>query len=237
MPTAAPHLARARAGRAAAESSGCRTTRRPHTPRSADANALRDCDLHRPPRRRTTCLALARCRPCLGPVDGPRVEDGCRYRPRCRSLAGAPRGPVGLQEQRPVGEAKRLRLRGPLPAAPDSRSNVSRRLRRAVDRANVTSPPKIYLRSLPSCRHTRYAGRSPRSSTAAARRPVYVMQQMGHSDPKLALRIYTKTMGDVRRRGPGARLTSVIDGASWASLEAQTAATAARDIGLRAPLA
>ena len=38
---------------------------------------------------------------------------------------------------------------------------------------------------------------------------------MGHTDPKLALRIYTKVMGEQRRRGPGARLTGVLDGTSW----------------------
>jgi hypothetical protein len=45
--------------------------------------------------------------------------------------------------------------------------------------------------------------------------PVYVMHQMGHTDPKLALRIYTKVMGEQRRRGPGARLIRVLDGARW----------------------
>ncbi len=45
--------------------------------------------------------------------------------------------------------------------------------------------------------------------------PVYVMHQMGHTDPKLALRIYTKVMGEQRRRGPGARLVGVLDGATW----------------------
>jgi hypothetical protein len=41
------------------------------------------------------------------------------------------------------------------------------------------------------------------------------MHQMGHTDPKLALRIYTKVMGEQRRRGPGARLVGVLDGARW----------------------
>lgn len=45
--------------------------------------------------------------------------------------------------------------------------------------------------------------------------PVYVMHQMGHTDPKLVLRIYTKVMGEQRRRGPGARLVGVLDGATW----------------------
>jgi hypothetical protein len=49
--------------------------------------------------------------------------------------------------------------------------------------------------------------------------PVYVMHQMGHTDPKLALRIYTKVMGEQRRRGPGARLVGVLDGATWTQAE------------------
>ena len=44
------------------------------------------------------------------------------------------------------------------------------------------------------------------------------MHQMGHTDPKLALRIYTKVMGEQRRRGPGARLVGVLDGATWARM-------------------
>jgi integrase len=51
--------------------------------------------------------------------------------------------------------------------------------------------------------------------------PVYVMHQMGHADPKLALRIYTKVMGEQRRRGPGSRLVS----ARWT--QASTAAAEA----------
>jgi hypothetical protein len=41
------------------------------------------------------------------------------------------------------------------------------------------------------------------------------MHQMGHSDPKLALRIYTKVLGEQRRRGPGARLVAVLEGVQW----------------------
>jgi len=41
------------------------------------------------------------------------------------------------------------------------------------------------------------------------------MHQMGHADPKLALRIYTKIMGEQRRRGPDTRLVGVLDGARW----------------------
>jgi hypothetical protein len=41
------------------------------------------------------------------------------------------------------------------------------------------------------------------------------MNQMGHADPKLALRIYTKVMSEQRRRGPGARLLTVLDGPTW----------------------
>jgi hypothetical protein len=52
------------------------------------------------------------------------------------------------------------------------------------------------------------------------------MHQMGHTDPKLALRIYTKVMGEQRRRGPGARLVGVLDGATWTQPEATPIAEA-----------
>jgi hypothetical protein len=45
---------------------------------------------------------------------------------------------------------------------------------------------------------------------------VYVMQQMGHTDPKLALRIYARAM----RRGDDekASLKALVDGVHWAQL-------------------
>jgi integrase len=97
----------------------------------------------------------------------------------------------------------------------DTRWNITKRLKRAAERANEAladsdTPP------IPS-------GLSPHSlrRTFASllylrgENPVYVMHQMGHTDPKLALRIYTKVMGEQRRRGPGARLVGVLDGATW----------------------
>jgi integrase len=102
----------------------------------------------------------------------------------------------------------------------DSRSNVARRLRRAVTRANLCLAadglPEIPGELSPHSLRRTFAS----FLYCRGESPVYVMQQMGHSDPKLALRIYTKTMGDVRRRGAGARLTSVLRGAEWAQLEA-----------------
>ncbi|MGH2797529.1 MAG: tyrosine-type recombinase/integrase [Thermoleophilaceae bacterium] len=46
--------------------------------------------------------------------------------------------------------------------------------------------------------------------------PVYVMQQMGHTDPKLALRVYAQAM----RRGDEERATlkALVEGAFWAPL-------------------
>ena len=46
--------------------------------------------------------------------------------------------------------------------------------------------------------------------------------------PKLALRIYTKVMGEQRRRSPGARLVGVLDGSRWtqASADIHTGETA-----------
>ncbi|HWH45696.1 MAG TPA: hypothetical protein VNT32_13290 [Thermoleophilaceae bacterium] len=42
------------------------------------------------------------------------------------------------------------------------------------------------------------------------------MDQMGHADPKLALRIYRQVIGDRRRRSTGARLVAVLRGVEWA---------------------
>jgi hypothetical protein len=43
------------------------------------------------------------------------------------------------------------------------------------------------------------------------------MDQLGHTDPKLALRIYTKVVGR-RRRGHGERLVGVLAGVEWAPM-------------------
>lgn len=98
----------------------------------------------------------------------------------------------------------------------DTRSNIAKRLKRAVERANEQlaggediSPiatdltPHSLQRTFASLLYLR------------GENPVYVMHQMGHTDPKLALRIYTKVMGEQRRRGPGVRLVGVLDGAQW----------------------
>ncbi|HTW41052.1 MAG TPA: hypothetical protein VMD79_01910 [Solirubrobacteraceae bacterium] len=53
---------------------------------------------------------------------------------------------------------------------------------------------------------------------------------MGHADPKLALRIHTKVIGEQRRRGPGARLVSVLDGTRWT--EAQAASHTSETLGI-----
>jgi integrase len=97
----------------------------------------------------------------------------------------------------------------------DTRSNIAKRLKRAAERANEALA-KQEMPPIPP-------GLSPHSlrRTFASllylrgENPVYVMHQMGHTDPKLALRIYTKVMGEQRRRGPGARLVGVLDGATW----------------------
>lgn len=97
----------------------------------------------------------------------------------------------------------------------DTRSNVAKRLKRAVARANDQLADD-HLPQIP-------ADLSPHSlrRTFASllylrgENPVYVMHQMGHTDPKLALRIYTKVLGEQRRRGPGSRLVAVLEGAQW----------------------
>lgn len=97
----------------------------------------------------------------------------------------------------------------------DTRSNIAKRLKRTVNRANT---------QLDKDEKTPIAtGLSPHSlrRTFASllylrgENPVYVMHQMGHTDPKLALSIYTKVVGEQRRRGAGARLVSVLGGARW----------------------
>jgi integrase len=100
----------------------------------------------------------------------------------------------------------------------DTRSNIAKRLKRVVERANeglaergaslipVELSPHSLRRTFASLLYLR--GESP----------VYVMHQMGHADPKLALRIYTRVVGEQRRRGPGTRLVSVLDGARWTGL-------------------
>jgi integrase len=98
---------------------------------------------------------------------------------------------------------------------PDTRGNVAKRLKRVVRRANDTLAEED-LAPIPA----ELSPHSLRRTFASllylrGENPVYVMHQMGHADPKLALRIYTKVMGEQRRRSPGARLIGVLDGARW----------------------
>jgi hypothetical protein len=48
--------------------------------------------------------------------------------------------------------------------------------------------------------------------------PDYVMAQMGHSDPKLALAIHSEAVSRRRERGHSLRLARVIGGAEWTPL-------------------
>lgn len=97
----------------------------------------------------------------------------------------------------------------------DTRSNIAKRLKRAVERANVvlTSEAKAPISSSLSPHSLRRTFAS--FLYLRGEDPVYVMHQMGHADPKLALSIYTRVVGEQRRRGPGVRLVSVLDGAQW----------------------
>jgi integrase len=97
----------------------------------------------------------------------------------------------------------------------DTSSNVAKRLKRTVERANGALAGQ-QTAVIP----TELSPHSLRRTFASllylrGENPVYVMHQMGHTDPKLALRIYTRVMGQQRRRGPGVRLTGVLDGARW----------------------
>jgi integrase len=97
----------------------------------------------------------------------------------------------------------------------DLRSNISRRLKRAVLRANKVlveeQIPSIALDLTPhSLRRTFATLLYLRGES-----PAYVMNQMGHADPQLALRIYTKVRGRQRGLGPGVHLLGVLDGPKW----------------------
>jgi integrase len=103
----------------------------------------------------------------------------------------------------------------------DTRSNIAKRLKRTVERANKTlaeqDTPTIPGALSPHSLRRTFAS----LLYLRGENPVYVMHQMGHADPKLALRIYTKVMGEQRRRGPGARLTGVLDGPRWTEAHSQ----------------
>jgi integrase len=99
----------------------------------------------------------------------------------------------------------------------DTRGNVAKRLKRAIVRANAALEAEG-LAPIPtdltphSLRRTFTALLYERGED-----PVYVMDQLGHTDPKLALRIYTEVVSRQRRRGRGERLVAVLNGAEWAS--------------------
>jgi integrase len=95
----------------------------------------------------------------------------------------------------------------------DTRSNVAKRLRRAVERANRALEAEGQA-SIPDGL-TAHSLRRTFASLLYLRgeNPVYVMDQLGHSDPKLALRIYAKV---VARHRHGQRLEGVLRGVQWA---------------------
>jgi integrase len=106
----------------------------------------------------------------------------------------------------------------------DTRSNIAKRLKRAVQRANKTLAdqeiPAIPAELSPHSLRRTFAS----LLYLRGENPVYVMHQMGHTDPKLALRIYTKVTGEQRRRGAGAKLIGVLDGARWTQAQSHAAA-------------
>ena len=50
--------------------------------------------------------------------------------------------------------------------------------------------------------------------------PAYVMAQLGHTDPKFTLRVYTHLMR--RRDGERERLRALVGGADWAEIAPKT---------------
>ena len=101
---------------------------------------------------------------------------------------------------------------------PDTRHNVAKRLKRAVVRANAQLEAEGLLPIAGAL--TPHGLRRTFASLLYLRGedPVYIADQLGHTDPKLALRIYTKVIGDRRRRGRGERLVGLIRGAEWARM-------------------
>lgn len=95
-----------------------------------------------------------------------------------------------------------------------NRSNISRQiLARAVAAANVElgKAGRAPLEGI-----TNHSLRRTFASLLyeAGASPAYVMAQMGHTDPALALEIYTKVVE--RKRDVGARMDALIQGANWA---------------------
>src|SRR5215217_2393041 len=98
---------------------------------------------------------------------------------------------------------------------PDGRTNVASRLRRAVRRANEALEREGFTPISEGL--TPHSLRRTFASLLPLRGgdPAYVMEQLGHTDPKLALRMYAKALGDRRRRGQGTRLSGVLEGVVW----------------------
>lgn len=95
-----------------------------------------------------------------------------------------------------------------------SRSNIARRiLQPAVDRANAAlekaGKRQIEHVTNHSLRRTFCALLYEAGAT-----PAYVMEQMGHTDARLALEVYAKVME--RKRDTGARMDALLRGAEWA---------------------
>ena len=179
--------------------------------RPQDARAVRHRDLHRTAHRRAARAALAGGRPRPRTPHRADVQDRSRHRPRDRPVARAARRAHRLQGKHPTWPTQRLRVRH---RDRESRHPLEHRerLKRAVVRANEALAGQD-IAAIPA----ELSPHSLRRTFASllylrGENPVYVMHQMGHADPKLALRIYTKVMGEQRRRGPGARLVSVLDG-------------------------
>ena len=97
-----------------------------------------------------------------------------------------------------------------------NRSNITRQiLQPAIDRANVEL---VAAGRSPIEGVTNHSLRRTFASLLyeAGASPAYVMAQMGHSDPALALEIYTKVME--RKRDTGARMDALVRGADWARM-------------------
>jgi integrase len=106
---------------------------------------------------------------------------------------------------------------------PRNRTNIRKRiLLPAVERANVALAKQG--RS-PIAGATNHSLRRTFASLLyeAGASPAYVMGQMGHTDPALALEVYTKVME--RKRDTGERMDALLRGADWAATGSNDAST------------
>jgi integrase len=97
--------------------------------------------------------------------------------------------------------------------AETARTSVNECFKPAIERANLAL---VKAGRAPIDGATNHSLRRTSASLQyeAGATPAYVMAQMGHADPSLALAVYTKVME--RKRDTGELMGAVVRGADWA---------------------